>query len=500
MSRRSEGAVESSANGSVPDGSVSNSSAPDGSAPVEQAGKSIETVYRTVVTAMVAVISLVAFEALAVSTAMPVIARELNGVRSYGLAFSLFLTMSMLGTVLAGGWCDKQGPRWPVVSGLGLFTLGLVVSGIANDFNTMLLGRVVSGIGGGFLIVSLYVVVAMVFPKERQPAVFGWFSAAWVVPSLVGPPVAGWLAEDVSWRWVFLAVPPLLVLVSALLLPQVWSVAGHEPDGADRRDGGRRALAGLGLAVGAAALQWGAQEIVPPSPLPVLAIVAGLIAVVVCLPRLLPPGTLRAARGLPSVIAVRGLLAGSFFGAETFVPLMLVNERKLTPAVAGIVLTVGSLGWFAGSWLQGRPGFRIPRHRLLSGGGVFVTVGVALLPLGVLPLLPAFVAMPIWVIAGFGMGLALSTTSVLTLSLSAPREEGRNSASLQLSDALGSVIGIGGAGAVFAAMHTEPGQDGDVFTLIWLALAVLGVAAAFVGHRGRPASASAAGPVSLPAS
>jgi hypothetical protein len=98
------------------------------------------------------------------------------------------------------------------------------------------------------------------------------------------------------------------------------------------------------------------------------------------------------------------------------------------------------------------------------------------------------------------MGLALSTTSVLTLSLSAPREEGRNSASLQLSDALGSVIGIGGAGAVFAAMHTEPGQDGHVFALIWLALAVIGVAAAFVGHRGRPASAPSGGPVSLPAS
>jgi len=382
------------------------------------------------------------------------------------------------------------------VSGLGLFTAGLVISGIANTFSIMLLGRVVSGIGGGFLIVSLYVVVAMVFPKDRQPAVFGWFSAAWVVPSLVGPPVAGWLATDVSWRWVFLAVPPLLVLVSLMLLPQVWSVAGHEPDGVDRRGSGRRALAGLGLAGGAAALQWGAQEIVPPTPLPVIAIVAGAAAVVVCLPMLLPAGTLKAARGLPAVIAVRGMFSACFFGAETFVPLMLVNERGLSPTLAGITLTGGSLGWFAGSWLQGRPGFKLPRHLLLSGGAVFVAASVALLPIGVPSSIPVGVVLPIWVIGGFGMGLALSTTSVLTLSLSAPREEGRNSASLQLSDALGSVIGIGGAGALFAAMHTAPGEDGHVFTLIWLVLAVVGVAATFVGHRGRPAS----GPVSLPAS
>ena len=56
--------------------------------------------YRVVTAGLLALVTLVAFEALAVSTAMPVVARELGGVRSYGLAFSLFLTMQLLGTVL----------------------------------------------------------------------------------------------------------------------------------------------------------------------------------------------------------------------------------------------------------------------------------------------------------------------------------------------------------------------------------------------------------------
>ena len=451
--------------------------------------------YRTVTIANVALVSLVAFEALAVSTAMPVVARELEGLRAYGLAFSLFLTMSMLGMVVAGGWCDAKGPRWPIVSGLALFAGGLVASGAAQTFPQMLVGRVISGAGGGFLVVSLYVVIAAVYPESLRPRVFGWISAAWVVPSVVGPALAGWLATEVSWRWVFLAVPPLVLLVSVGLLPRVRGLAAApevaEASGAAGRglSSRRRVLIGLGLAVGVTVLQWGSQQLDPPTTWSAAALVCGAAGVLLFLPPLLPRGTLRAGRGLPAVIAVRGLLAACFFGAETFVPLMLVNERGLTPTVAGVTLTGGAVGWAVGSWLQARPGFARERHLLLSSGAGIVTLAVAVLPLGVLAGVPPTIVLPFWLCAGFGMGLAYSSTSVLVLALSPTGEEGRNSASLQVSDALGSVVGIGAAGALFAALHTRPGDDGHVFALIWATLAVVGVLAAVVGYRGRrPAS------------
>jgi MFS family permease len=62
---------------------------------------------------------------------MPVVARDLGGLRLYGLAFSLFLTTSLLGMVLAGSWCDRSGPRGPVLLGLALFAGGLVLCGAA---------------------------------------------------------------------------------------------------------------------------------------------------------------------------------------------------------------------------------------------------------------------------------------------------------------------------------------------------------------------------------
>ncbi len=445
--------------------------------------------YRLVTVGIVALVSLVAFEALAVSTAMPVVAKALGGMRSYGLAFSLFLTMQLLGTVLAGGWSDTRGPRGPIVSGLALFATGLVVSGTATSFPVLLLGRAVAGVGGGFLTVALYVVVARSYPDSLRPKVFGWISAAWVLPSVVGPPVAGWLASQVTWRAVFLVVPPLAVLALLALLPRLTHLEGGAPprDESGRRAGRRRGVLGLGLAVGATLLQWGGQEVRAVRPLVVLAFAAGAVLLAMSLPGLLPPGALRLRHGLPSVVTVRGLFTGCFFGAETFVPLMLVSERDLSPTLAGVALTGGAVGWAAGSWLQGRRRLPVSRPTLLVLGAAVLGVAVALLPLGVLGPVPPSLVGVLWTVAGFGMGLGMTTSSVLLLDLSPQAEQGRNSASLQVSDALGGVLGIGAAGAVFAALHDPRGGDGDVFTLIWWGLAVVALLAVLAGGRTRVA-------------
>ena len=438
--------------------------------------------YRLVTGGLIGLVTLVAFEALAVSTAMPVVAQELGGVRSYGLAFSLFLTTQLLGTVLAGGWSDSRGPRGPLLAGLALFVAGLLVCGLATTFPVLLVGRVISGAGGGFIGVALYVVVARAYPDNLHPRVFGWISAAWVVPSVVGPPVAGYLADEVTWRAVFLGVPPFAVLALVALLPRLTHLESNADQKTIPGERRRRAALGVALAGGATLVQWGAQELETVLALAAVSLVAGLALLAVSLPRLLPQGTLKIRRGLPSVVAVRALFTASFFAAETFIPLMLVQERGLRPLVAGLVLTGAAVGWAAGSWFQGK---RQPMSRsaLLIAGAAIVAVVVAALPLGVLEAVPAGVIAPLWLIAGFGMGLGMTVTSVLILELSPVAEQGRNSASLQVSDALGGVLGIGLAGAVFAAMHDPTGDDRPVFAGIWFGLAVIAALGAVVGSR-----------------
>jgi MFS family permease len=433
--------------------------------------------YRLLTVALLALVTIIAFETMAISTAMPSVAKELGAVRSYGLAFSVLLTAEMLGIVLAGVWSDRSGPLPPLFAGQGLIAAGSALAGLAPTFTILLAGRLIAGLGSGLIVVALYVVIGRTYPDALRPRVFSWVSAAWVLPSLVGPPIAGWLATTWSWRWVFLVVLAPIAVTFAVVSTQRDRIGrgstADQSEPADRSRHRRLALLGLGVAVSAGLMQWGADQLVPARALPIALAALGLVGVAVTAPRLVPPGTLRMARGLPAVISSRFLLTAAFNGAMTFIPLMLVNERHLALTQAGIILTVGALGWSTGSFVQGHAAMHNRRSELVVAGGGSLALGILLL---------AAIAWFGWhyslmglatALSGMGMGLAMSSISVLSLALSPIADHGRISSSLQLSDVLGSVMGISAAGAVFAAMHNPDGSDIHVFALIWVSMAAV---------------------------
>ena len=168
----------------------------------------------------VALISLVAFETLAVATAMPFVVEFLDGQHLYALAAGVALATQLMTTALAGPWTDAKGPKPSLYTGLGLFVLGLTVASFAPNIEVIVLGRAIQGLGGGLMIVPLYVFVGNYVAPERQPKIFAWFSAAWVVPSLIGPFVAGFFVEHLNWRLVFGIVPLVILLILPMLIVQ----------------------------------------------------------------------------------------------------------------------------------------------------------------------------------------------------------------------------------------------------------------------------------------
>lgn len=446
------------------------------------------------------VVGLVAFEAMAVATVLPVTVAALGGLAAYAWAFSAFLGTSLVGMVQAGGWADRVGPRGPLLTGLAAFAAGLVVAGSAPSMAVLVLGRAVQGWGAGLVIVALYVVVARVYPDRLRPRVFSAISAAWVLPAVVGPVLAGWVAQQLSWRWVFLGAVPLVAFPVALLLSTLRALRPTgAPAATPRRSGGRRRWAPV-AAVGAGLLQYAGQyagqAAGPAGPrgaaLGLLPAAVGAALLVPAVPRLLPPGTVRGARGLPATVALRGLFAGAFFGAEAFLPLMLVTHRGLSPALAGLTLTGGALGWATGSWYQGRPATRAPRARLVRVGGLVVAAGVATLTAVLLPAVPPLLAAAAWATAGLGMGLGLTSLSVELLRLSAPADQGANSASLQIADSLGSILCIAAGGTLFAAGQRAGEPAAVAFGAVWVLMVLVALGAALLAAR-LPATAGAAG-------
>ena len=293
-------------------------------------------------------VTIVAFEAMAVATAMPTAVAELHGLAWYGWPFSAFLVASVLGMVAGGDLGDRRGPRPALIAGVGSFALGLLAGGFAGNMALFVAARAVQGVGGGIISVSLYVVAGRAYEPAIRPRLFGAISAAWVLPALVGPVASGLITAHASWRLVFLGLLPLVAFGLLLVLPAMRRL-GVPPD-AQRLSPARRwwaLLAGLGIAV----LQYAGQRL---DVLAAVLAVPGLVALAVGLRPLLPTGTVRLRRGLPTVVAARGLLAGAFFGVDALLPLALARLHGYGPAAAGVPLTAGALGWAAASQLQGR--------------------------------------------------------------------------------------------------------------------------------------------------
>lgn len=446
---------------------------------------------RAVTVGMLALISILAFEHLAVATVMPLVAQALGGPALYAAAFGAAMAASIVGMVLAGRWSDRSGPLPPLWAGVAGFVCGVVAVGAAPNMPLLVLGRALQGFGGGLMSVTLYVLVGRAFARSLHPRIFAAFAGAWVLPTIVGPALAGLIAAQWGWRWVFLSAA-VLALPAAFLLRQglrrVQPPAEDKPPAAPGASAKTRPGAGLWLAAvtaASAALLYAGK----PQDGAGLPLLLGLLGVVICAPRLLPAGSLRGRIGLPSVVALRGLAAAAFFAGEVLVPLLLINERGLSAVQAGLVLTLGALGWSAGSWLQGRAGGwrQAPaRARALQAGMAAIAAGLLAVLLVLVPAVPVFVAALAWTLAGAGIGVVYPMLSVLTLECAAAGEQGTASSALQLSDALFSAVGLALASLLLAAL--QPWSPSAGYGAAFAAAALLAVLGLLLAPRARPAA------------
>ncbi len=186
--------------------------------------------------------------------------------------------------------------------------------GLAPGIELFVAARFLQGFGAGAMTVALYVVVARIYDPVDHPQIFGAFAAAWVIPSLIGPSIAGVVGEAVGWRWVFLGVVALAVAATAMLLPGLRELIDNpEPSVVASR--GRLALAAVvaaavvtldvaGRAAGAAGF---------------LAVATALVVVLVAVRPLLPGGTLGVRRGPARRRSLlRGAIAATFFATEIY--------------------------------------------------------------------------------------------------------------------------------------------------------------------------------------
>lgn len=428
-------------------------------------------------------ISLFAFEGIAVATAMPAAVRALNGLAFFGWPYSTFLVMNLVGLGVAGQWCDRVGPRRPLLTGIAVFTAGLLTAGTAGHMAVFVLGRGAQGIGVGLASIAVFQLVATAYPPHLRPKALAIISAAYVLPALVGPVISGTITAHVGWRWVFLSLVPLVLGGGLTLLPAL-----RKSTAPGRASGGgvRKPLFALLAGVGVIALQTGGNAVVAGrTALAVPLLGAGLLALGTGLRELLPRGATRLRRGVPAVVAVRGLLAGAFYAMESVVPLALVTLHGFQTVASGLPLLAGALGWWAGARAQGSI-TTVARPLLLRWGLVALAccfVGMAALCLPGAPGWPVYL---LWIVGGLGMGVCVPTTGVLVLDQSAEDETGTNSSALQISDVTAAGLGTSGAGVLVGATTAGSLGFGTGMAVLGLTAAAVSAAAAVGASRTAP--------------
>lgn len=170
-----------------------------------------------------------------ITTALPRMAVSLGtaavdlhiGISAYLLTVAVF--------ILPGGWAaDRFGARRVFTGAMAVFTVGSALCGLANSVEGFVAARVVQGLGGAMMVPVGRLVVLRTTEKRdlmRAIALLTW--PALTAP-LLGPPLGGFIAEHLSWRWIFLVNVPLglVGMVLALrLVPRLGGAACQPFDG-----------------------------------------------------------------------------------------------------------------------------------------------------------------------------------------------------------------------------------------------------------------------------
>jgi len=369
--------------------------------------------------------------------------------------------------------------------GIGLFAGGLLVGGLAPTMPVLIAGRLAQGFASGVLIAVAYAAVRTAYHADVRPRMMALWSSAWVIPGLAGPAVAGFVAETIGWRWVFLGMVPFPLIAAVLTVPSLRTVdapAGGPRDFTRLRDA-------VLLAGGTAVLLagFGRSTLVALGAL----VAIGLVILLPAFRRLSPPGTLQAKPGIAAAVACIILLTLGFFGFEFFIPLAVTDLRDQSALMAGLPLTASAMTWTAGAWIVDQKSSVYPRPLMVRVGFVLIVMGI-LLSLGVfMTEIPMLVSLVTWAVAGLGMGIAFSTLMLTVLDDAPEGSEGATISAGQLGNTLGIALGTGIGGSIIAVTSLDEFATPRGFELLALgSTIVLSIALAIAGRIGQSARAA----------
>ena len=427
--------------------------------------------------ALMIVFLLSALDQTIVSTAMPTIIRELNGLDLYAWVTTSYLLTSTVMVPIWGKLGDLYGRKLILIIGIVIFVVGSWLCGLAGEFGDMpLVGdgmmqlivfRGIQGIGGGALFTTAFATIADLYPPRERGRYAGLFGAVFGLASVVGPIVGGYFTDHGSadiagmhiagWRWCFYINLPTSVIALAMITLKMPNL-GHTGGGKIDWFGAIFVVLSIGALM--LALTFGNDDgWTSPTVIGLFAfaLVTGIMFLFIerAVKEPILPLSLFSIRAFTTTTIASFVISMAFMGTIVYLPLYLQLGLGIQATNSGMLLLPLMAGLILSATLSGRFVTKTGKYKsMMMGGAIMQFVGIFLMSqLGA----NAEQWDVIWrlFIIGVGLGPSQSLFNMVSQSAAPIRQIGVATSTSMFLRQCGGMIGVSIFGAMLMAKMSE---------------------------------------------
>lgn len=294
-----------------------------------------------------------AIEGTIVSTAMPTIVSDLNGLEIMNWVVSTFLLMTAVSTPIYGKLADSIGRKPVFLFGIAVFVVGSALCGIAQNMVELILFRVIQGLGSGAVQPVAVTIIADLYTLEKRAKMLGLNSGFWGVASVIAPLLGGFIVQHLSWHWIFYINVPLGIIAFLLV---VFFLKERKTSSNSTLD-----LKGTTcLVIFLLALMVFLQELENGLTIVLLGLVVIIIVSAIIFFKAekrakdpIMPLDMLSSKEFTMINLITLLISGVVIGFEFYIPTWMQGINATSASVAGFAVTPSSLMWIVGSFLIG---------------------------------------------------------------------------------------------------------------------------------------------------